>query len=272
MKISVVIPVYNEVESLSACIEALALQTEPLYEVIVVDNNSDDNSKQLAQTFDFVTVISESRQGVSYARDCGFDYASGDIIARIDADSIVPSDYSQKLQSIFSDRMVDAVSGSMVYYDLSFNELASTFDKKLRRIVNKSMSKKTFLQGCNMAVRRSAWKAVFSELCHGKALHEDVDLALHLQTKNYKVIYDESLAVQVSARRYDSDFKNFMNYVLALPRTYGRHGNYNYLPIFLLVVLAVVAYLPARTINRYMGPLPNRFNEPRIDPTSNSVN
>ena len=269
LKISVVIPVYNEVESLNACIEALALQDDPLYEVIVVDNNSYDESKKVAKSFDFVTVVSERKQGVSYARNKGFNISSGDIIARIDADTIVPTDWTVQLHRIFQDKNIDAVSGSMHYYDSSFNDLADKIDLILRSSVNRSMSGQTFLQGCNIAVRKSAWKKVNDQLCHSKGLHEDVDLALHLQQEGLIVCFDSKLSFRVSSRRYDSDMQSFMNYVLALPRTYSLHGSYNYYPIYCLVALATFGYLPARSFNRLFAPMNKRVQANRIDPTSN---
>lgn len=265
--ISVVIPVYNEAETINACIEALALQKESLHEVIVVDNNSLDNSLELARSFDFVTVISESTQGVSHARDKGFNLASGDIIARIDADTIVPRDWSINLQRIFKNHDVDAVSGSMHYRDWCYKDFGDKVDLFIRLSLNRSMGNQTFLQGCNMAVRKSAWQEVSEELCHHAGLHEDIDLALHLQKKNFNVDFDPSLAVGVSARRFQTDFKSFKNYILALPNTYKIHGKYRFLPIYALVALGLVSFLPMRTVNRLFKP--DSYATQRIDPTSN---
>src|SRR4051812_9489646 len=97
MKISIVIPVYNEAQNLDACLRAIARQTTAAYEVIVVDNNSTDGSLAVAQTFPFVTVITERRQGIVHARDRGYNAARGDIIARIDADSLLPKDWLEHI-------------------------------------------------------------------------------------------------------------------------------------------------------------------------------
>jgi glycosyltransferase involved in cell wall biosynthesis len=72
MKISIIIPVYNEAESLNACLDAIANQTIKPYEVIVVDNNSLDDTRLVAKAYDFVTLISETKQGVVHARSTGF--------------------------------------------------------------------------------------------------------------------------------------------------------------------------------------------------------
>lgn len=267
LNITVVIPVYNEAETINACIEALALQKEPLYEVIVVDNNSLDNSLELARSFDFVTVITEKTQGVSHARDKGFNLASGDVIARIDADTIVTPDWSMNLQRIFGNMYVDAVSGSMQYRDWCYKELGDKVDLLLRSTLNSFMGNQTFLQGCNMAVRKSAWQAVSAELCHHAGMHEDIDLAIHLQKKNFKINFDPSLAVGVSARRFQTDYKSFYSYLVALPQTYKIHGKYRFWPIYALVALGLIGYLPMLTVNRLFNP--DSYAAQRIDPTSN---
>src|SRR5487761_1699776 len=100
MKISIVIPVYNEADNLSACLDAISnLEVMP-YEVIVVDNNSTDNTVAIANLYDFVTVAHESRQGVVHARTKGFNLAKGDIIARIDADSVLPYDWTINVDDV----------------------------------------------------------------------------------------------------------------------------------------------------------------------------
>ena len=85
--LSIVIPVYNEASRLAACLQSIADQSEAPEDVIVIDNNSTDNSLSIAQQFPFVRVIHEKRQGIVYARNAGFDAVQADIIARIDADS-----------------------------------------------------------------------------------------------------------------------------------------------------------------------------------------
>src|SRR5689334_10679087 len=103
MKTSIVIPVYNEAAQLGACLRAIAQQTVKPLEVIVVDNNSTDGTRAVAEAYDFVTVLEEPRQGVVHARSRGFDAARGDIIARIDADSILPADWLANVETVFGD-------------------------------------------------------------------------------------------------------------------------------------------------------------------------
>src|SRR5688572_3020117 len=91
--VSIVIPAYNEENHLRLCLEAVARQTVKPLEVIVVDNNSTDATAAIARSFPFVTLLSEKRQGPQPARDRGYNAAHGEIIGRLDADSIVALDW-----------------------------------------------------------------------------------------------------------------------------------------------------------------------------------
>jgi glycosyltransferase involved in cell wall biosynthesis len=65
LSLTIVIPVFNEQNHISACLEAIAAQTAMPDEVIVVDNNSTDKTVQIAKQFAFVKIIKEKRQGVN---------------------------------------------------------------------------------------------------------------------------------------------------------------------------------------------------------------
>ena len=129
-RVSVVIPVYNEAATLPACLEALAGQTVPPFEVLVVDNNSTDDSVLVAARYPFVTVLHEKRQGVLHARGRGFTAARGDIIGRIDADTEVAPDWIKQLQQVFTeDSELLAVVGQMQYGYGKTGALVNWFDR-----------------------------------------------------------------------------------------------------------------------------------------------
>src|SRR5215218_5513436 len=111
LRVSIVVPVYNEGAQLAACLEAIAAQRSVPYEVIVVDNNSTDDTIAVAKSFNFVKLLRESRQGVVHARNRGFDAARGQIIARIDADTVLPPGWTGQVQATFQNSGVSAVSG-----------------------------------------------------------------------------------------------------------------------------------------------------------------
>jgi glycosyltransferase involved in cell wall biosynthesis len=247
--ISIVIPVYNEADQLDGCLSSIAAQAIKPFEVIVVDNNSTDNSRAVAKSYQFVKLLSEKRQGVVHARTTGFNAAGGDIIARIDADTILPNDWIDNLQQIFSNSDIDAVSGVAEYYNVSAAAFFNSIDLFFRRRLSLQLQNRMYLWGANMAIKRQAWLVVKPHLCQRGGQHEDYDLAIHLQEIGGKVSFDERLRAKVSSRRIDSGYIDFMRYVWASPQTYAQHSirlRYHMYPI---VAVCGLGYLPARLMH-----------------------
>lgn len=281
MKISIVIPVYNEAAALHACLQAISRQTITPYEVIVVDNNSTDGSAAIAATFDFVTVVTEPKQGVVHARVRGFDLARGDVIARIDADSIVPPDWLAAIRKVFKNTEVDAVSGTALYYNVAVAPLFNAIDLFFRRRLSRQLRHRVFLWGANMAMRRQAWRLVKPDLCNTGGMHEDYDIAIHLQEAGGNVVFDERLQAKVSSRRIDDNYLSFMRYVWVSPQTYAKHHVRGYWHMYPIVLVCAVGYLPARILHRGYDIDTDSFSlrrvftpstvVPRVDPTANVV-
>lgn len=249
LRVSVVIPVYNEADRIGACLQTLAAQTVKPYEVIVVDNNSTDRTASIAARFDFVRVITAKRQGVIHARNRGFNAAKGEIIGRIDADTHLPTDWVETLQQLFEQPEVDAISGVVNYYDIPWRFL-SRIDLRLRRRAARQMGDYVFLQGANMGLRTSAWKSVRQQLCHRGGMHEDYDLAIHLAEAGRYIKFDESLRASISARCLDDSLVGFWSYALLSPGTYAQHNVRSGRHMYFIVILILIFHLPLRTIYR----------------------
>ncbi len=120
MTISIVIPAYNEEGYLEACLKSIIEHDIPeLLEVIVVDNDSTDNTEKIARKYHAhkVELIGEKTKGPNFARQAGFLAARGDIIATIDADTIIPDTWFPTLLKAFKDPTVAGISGPYDYYD-----------------------------------------------------------------------------------------------------------------------------------------------------------
>jgi glycosyltransferase involved in cell wall biosynthesis len=283
MKISIVIPVYNEADGLIACLEAIANQTIKPYEVIVVDNNSSDGTCQVARKFDFVKLAYEPKQGVVHARTKGFDMAKGDIIARIDGDSILPSEWLESVEEVFSDSSIDASSGIAQYYAVAGNRVIDASDLYFRMRLSEQLKQvnQVYLWGANMAMRSSAWKKVRPHLCQKGNQHEDFDIAIHLQELGMKVTFDERLIANVSSRRIDTDFLSFMRYVMVSPKTYAQHGIKVKRYMYPIVAVCAIGYFPGYLLHKGYNPNLDKFSinrllfnstsVARVDPTTNVI-
>lgn len=260
LRVSIVIPVYNEASTIAHCLDAIAEQQVAPFEVIVVDNNSSDATVEIASSYSFVKVLSETRQGVIYARDTGFNYAHGDVIGRIDADTIVSPDWVATIQRIFTAKSIDAVSGSATYHDISLAKAASTVDKAFRRYLARVLGRSVALQGANMAIRKRTWRAVRPELCCGGGMHEDLDLCIHANALGYNITYDESLVASLGFRQAGSSFSGFLSYVLINPRTYSMHGLKIQRYMYPVVAVAIISFPVIKVLHRGYDPTLGRFS------------
>ncbi len=259
MTVSIVIPVYNEADHLAACLEAIARQTVLPYEVIVVDNNSSDATILTAERYPFVTVLTETRQGVVHARNRGFDAARGDIIARIDADTMIGTDWLATIQTLMANPATAALSGSVTYYDFPHEELAGSIDLWFRRRIARGMGGEVFLYGANMALRRSVWRRVRRQTCAAHGMHEDFDLAIHIHWLGATVVFDERLQAAVSLRRLDSSLAAFWHYAWLNPKTYARHGLKSQSHMYLAIWLVLLFFWLIRLLYRGYDAPSNRF-------------
>ena len=89
--ISLIIPAYNEEAYLPACLDAIMQNVAgKAIEIIVVDNNSTDGTRQVIERYPAVTYVFEPKKGITRARQRGFMSSSGDILAYVDADTRPP--------------------------------------------------------------------------------------------------------------------------------------------------------------------------------------
>ena len=119
MKISLIIPAYNEEKYLGECLKHVAENGTALFETIVIDNASTDRTVEIAKSFPFVRIVHESKKGLTQARECGLSSATGDVIAFIDADTKMPSGWVERMIKVFSGRFGCCLfEWSYIYYDL----------------------------------------------------------------------------------------------------------------------------------------------------------
>lgn len=100
MKVSVIIPTYNEEKDIGECLESLSKQTFGDLEVIVVDDGSTDTTslklRGASQTYG-IKILKQDHKGAGAARNLGAKYAKGEILVFVDADMVFRQDFIEKL-------------------------------------------------------------------------------------------------------------------------------------------------------------------------------
>lgn len=218
MKISVVVPVYNEQELLESCISALLNQEYPRdqYEIILVDNNSTDNSAAIAQQFRDIRLVHEPSQGDFAARNRGIAESTGEIIAFTDADTSPRSNWLRSISRTMVDPEVQAVFGRLFFCsDSKWLNMLSAYDaEKTAYVYSQSEAELYFAFTCNLAVRRRA----FDKLGYFPSVYRNADTVfLRLLIDAYScsaATYDPEVAVD------RMEIRNLREYFTKL-HTYG---------------------------------------------------
>lgn len=179
--VSVVIPVLDDATELRTCLDLLSHQTRAPDEIIAVDNGCSDDSVAVALAGG-ARVVTESRKGIPYAAAAGYDAATGDVIARLDADSRPAPDWVEQVVRAMDDPATDAVTGSGTFHDLPpvIRHLTALLYLGSYYLLTWLALANTPLWGSSMAIRRAVWDRV-SHLVHRDAdVHDDMDLAFVL--------------------------------------------------------------------------------------------
>lgn len=197
---SVVVPVLDDAAALRRCLASVAVQTVPVDEVVVVDNGSTDDSAAVAAAAGAV-VLHEPVPGITAAASRGYDAATGDLIARIDADSALPPGWVARALRAFDDPRVVAVSGPGRFRGLDPVRGAFWQVVYMRAyfVLMWSALARPPLFGSNAVFTRAVWQRVSARVDRPDAeLHDDVDLSLHLDPA-WRVVYDGRLRAVVSS-------------------------------------------------------------------------
>jgi glycosyltransferase involved in cell wall biosynthesis len=253
LTLSLVIPVYNEEDHIILCLEAVAAQSVKPLEVIVVDNGSTDGTDILARHFPFVKVIHEPLRGVPHARNAGFNAAKGDIIGRIDADTRLPSNWVARVIEYVTLHPDELLTGGSYFYDLAWPRFFGWVQGQIAFRANLLILGHYIAWGSNMAFAKHLWEQIKDEVHSDTAIHEDIDLGMHLHEKGVKIHYDTSLKVGIDSRLSSpkrSTRGDHMKYLVMWPRTLEKHGLKRAWIGWVGVYLVYFSYTPMLLVNQ----------------------
>lgn len=212
-KISVVIPAYNEEDWIKLPLKSLEdLEFDGKFEVIVVNNASNDNTAKIAKDYG-AKVVNEPQKGYTRACQTGFDTAKYPIIAVTDADTKVSPNWLKEISNTFSQPNVIGAYGPITFHDANgyLNWLAKYGFSAFLRI--NSMLGKPHFDGFNMAVAKEAFEEVGGFNLAMKSA-SDVDLSQRLK-EHGEIVYNKDMTVQTSARRLENwGFKFFLHHAI----------------------------------------------------------
>ncbi len=204
--VSIVIPAYNEEKYIGLCLESLAWQqTHYPYEVVVIDNNSTDKTKEVAESYKDklnIRVITETRQGRGIARWRGFEEAAGEIIFSTDADTILPEDWIERFMTYFKNPKTVAVT-SLCNIDepSSIDKAVFKFFQLLANEGHRIALGHYWLSGFSYAIRRDTYIQA-GKIDKNLDSLDDIELGRRVR-KLGKIQLVRDLPVLTSNRRFE---------------------------------------------------------------------
>jgi cellulose synthase/poly-beta-1,6-N-acetylglucosamine synthase-like glycosyltransferase len=182
---------------ISRCLKSLSLLDYPreMYEIIVIDNGSTDNTRKICENFS-VKYIFEERRNRGHARNVGIKHSKGDIIAFVDADCEVRSDWLKFHVRNHAKTLVGAVGGAVInpYLDLSNKFATAIYVESSIEFVASSLKRFIYhLPGCNSSFKKFILKKVgFFDNLH---VGEDFLLSRKIIDLGFKLLFDPAAKV-----------------------------------------------------------------------------
>ena len=209
IKISFVIPAYNEESYIRHCLDAIIREINGRegYEIIVADNNSSDKTCEIVtKEYPGVVLIHEPQRGANRAREAGFVVSKGAFVAFLDADTELTTGWIDRaLRAFAKDPTLVCLSGPFIYYDLpsGIRLLVRGFyiGTYLVYLVNNFIFRDTsMIQGGTEIVRRDALAKIGGHNVSLTFYGDDADLARRLRAVG-KVRWSFAFAMRSSGRR-----------------------------------------------------------------------
>lgn len=186
--ISVIVCVYNGASRIADCLESLQKVNYRNYEVIVVDDGSEDESAAVAEEFDGVKVLREPHRGLSAARNAGARAAKGAWLAYTDDDCVVDEDWLGWAARLFRRNELGAIGGpNLVPQAKGWQEAAVESASGGPSHVLTSDTLAEHIPGCHFMIRRSVLLDLGGFDKRFTSAGDDVDLCWRLLDGGWKI-------------------------------------------------------------------------------------
>jgi GT2 family glycosyltransferase len=198
VRLSVIVPVYNDAGGLRRCLGALTAGSTPDMEIIVVDDASADDSAAVAARPGVRVIRLSTNVGPAVARNRGAQQAVGDLLLFVDSDVVVRPGALGHVARLFDQRLdVAAVFGS---YDA--NPVAAGIVSRYKNLQHHFVHQdgdaeaSTFWAGCG-AIRRRVFLDIggFDGTRFRRPSVEDIDLGYRLRRAGHRILLDKTLQV-----------------------------------------------------------------------------
>lgn len=194
MKFSVIIPVYNRPEQLSELLQSLTHQIFQDFEVVVIEDGSAKDSKNVVSNFTSrlsLQYLAQPNSGQGFARNNGMKIAKGDFFVILDSDVILPADYLRIISEAIGSRQLDAFGGPDAA-NADFSDWQKAMDFAMTSFwttggIRGKMKDPAKYQarGFNMGVSRSVFESTGGFVDPNQG--EDIEWSIRIKKNGYKL-------------------------------------------------------------------------------------
>ena len=254
-KISIVLPTYNGEEDIEECLESLEKQTFKDFELIIIDDGSEDNTRKLLDSLGYKYYKNEQNLGFAKTLNKGIRLSEGEYILILDQDMVFEKDYLLKM----IEKNNDFVSGRMYYYHQKdkirgFNLKVNLLTGRSTLIGRNQIDRGQFNNikniqsmggGCFIFKREVANKiGLFDENFNLDFV--DVDFCFRAREKGYKISHCSAKCFHKKEEDDVYSEKRLRNYYIGKKRFLKKHSPYY--PVCIIPITLKEIYL--KIINR----------------------
>jgi len=195
-RVSVVVCAYNAERTMDRCLASLAVLNYPDYEVIVVNDGSQDRTGEITESYDFCRLINQPNKGLSAARNAGAEASTGDIVAYTDSDCVADPDWLTYLVAKMEMSDLAACGGPNFpppEDDLVPAAVAVAPGGPTHVLISDEIAE--HIAGCNMAFRRDVLLQLGGFDPIYRAAGDDVDICWRLQDAGYTIGFSPAAVV-----------------------------------------------------------------------------
>lgn len=194
MFFSIIIPLYNRPQEIDELLETLCMQTYMQFEVLVIEDGSVKDAKEIVQRYSDRLDISyfyKENAGQGFARNYGFERAKGDYFVIFDSDCLIPEDYLETVKDYLFDHHLDAYGGpdaahhsfTAVQKAISYGMTSPFTTGGIRG--NKNHVGQFHPRSFNMGVSREVWEKVGGFKL--TRLGEDIEYSIRIHESGFKI-------------------------------------------------------------------------------------
>jgi len=255
-KVSIILVNWNNASDTIECIESLNKLTYQNYEIIVVDNNSTDDSVNKLKNLDDIHLIQNERNlGFAGGNNVGIDFAlkgNSEYILLLNNDTVVDKEFLSILVRRAAEEKNIGIIGGKIYY---YNEptkiwsagggitkiIKRTFQYGENKIDNVRFNQEKevdFLSGCCMLIKREVFEKIGLLNADYFMYYEDVDFCLRAK-RHFKIIYSPEAIiwhkVSVTSDKSYRDYYRMRNYIYLLKKRFETN-------LFLILLFSILIF------------------------------